>query len=268
MNTFYSIFLIAFSVAPLLAQGTAPVMINTGPGKVEMEISGSGRPAAVFESGFSDTYEYWDAVVAALSTRVKTVRYNRAGFGHSPLTDKPRTAVEIATELHTALASAKIAPPYILVGHSAGGMYVRVFAHLFPADVAGIVLVDPAPETFYAMVAQEDPDLWKMMLGDLKNSPPGAVAQMNKNAETVEEVKAAFPLPKVPVVVISGMKAQPPVFTPERRKEMTSLQTALVQQIPGARQVEATGCGHNIPGDCPSIISDTILTMTTKQTDK
>jgi len=230
-----------FSISPLLAQETVPAMVNTGTGKVEMVISGSGRPTVVFESGFSDTYEYWDTVVAALSGKVKTVRYNRAGIGHSPLTDKPRTAVEIATELHTALANAKVAPPYILVGHSAGGMYVRVFAHLFPADVAGMVLVDPAPEAFYSMVAQEDPSLWKMMQDDLRNSPPGAGAQMSENAKTVEEVKAAFPLPKVQVVVISGTKAQPPVFTPERRKEMTSLQAALVQQIPGAQQVEATG---------------------------
>jgi pimeloyl-ACP methyl ester carboxylesterase len=260
--------LMLFSVFPLLAQVTVPVMVNTGAGKVEMVVSGSGRPAAVFESGFSDTYEYWDAVVASVSTKVQTVRYNRAGFGHSPMTDRPRTAVEIATELHTALANANVASPYILVGHSAGGMYVRVFAHLFPADVAGIVLVDPAPEAFYSMLAQEDPALWKMMQEDLKNSPPGAGAQMNENDKTVEEVKAAFPLPKVPVVVISGTKAQPPVFTPERRKEMTSLQAALVQQMPGAQHVEATGCGHNIPGDCPSIISDTILKMAAKPAGK
>jgi pimeloyl-ACP methyl ester carboxylesterase len=268
MKLIYSTVLMLVSAFPLLAQQTGPIMVDTGAGKVEMVVSGSGRPAVVFESGFSDTYEYWDAVVGTLSTKFETVRYNRAGIGHSPLNDKPRTAEEIATELHTALANAKVAPPYILVGHSAGGMYVRVFAHLFPADIAGIVLVDPAPESFYDILAQEDPALWKAMMEDLKNMPPGASAQMSVNASTVDEVKAGFPLPQVPVMVISGTKSQPPVFTAERRKEMTSLQSALVQQIPGAQHIVATGCGHNIPGDCPSIISNALLTMTVKLTDK
>lgn len=184
MKLIYFTVLMFVSVFPLLAQQTGPIMVDTGAGKVEMVVSGSGRPAIVFESGFSDTYEYWNAVVATLSTKFETVRYNRAGVGHSPLNDKPRTAEEIATELHTALANAKVEPPYILVGHSAGGMYVRVFAHLFPADIAGMVLVDPAPESFYDIVAREDPALWKGMMEDLKNMPSGAGAQMKVNART------------------------------------------------------------------------------------
>jgi pimeloyl-ACP methyl ester carboxylesterase len=251
----------------LFAQSDKPILVNSGDSTVEMAIAGSGRPAVVFESGFSGTYEYWDEVVAAVSGKTETVRYNRAGFGHSPLNDKPRTAEEIAKELGAALSSAKVPPPYILVGHSAGGMYIREFAHLFPRDVAGIVLVDPAPETFYAMLAQ-DPALWKSMMEQLKTMPPGAKAQMDANATTVDEVKAAWPLPHVPVVVISATKIQPPMFTVERRKEMTSLQSALVQRIPGARQVEATGCGHNIPGECPSVVSQVVLTMLSKVTKK
>jgi pimeloyl-ACP methyl ester carboxylesterase len=205
----------------LLALQGGPIVVNSGAGTVEMAISGSGSPVVVFESGFSDTYEYWDAVVATISSTTKTVRYNRAGFGNSPLNDRPRTAEEIATELHTALSNAKVAPPYILVGHSAGGMYMRVFANLFPSDVAGIVLVDPAPESFYAMLAQEDPALWKSLNDELKNAPPGAKAQMDVNGTTVDEVKAAWPLPPVPVVLISATK----LFTPGWRRKVTSLQT-------------------------------------------
>lgn len=239
-------------------------MVNSGAGTLQMAISGSGRPAVVFESGFSGTYEYWDAVVAVISRKTKTVQYNRAGFGHSPLNDRPRTADEIATELHIALLNANVTPPYVLVGHSAGAMYVRVFAHLFPADVAGIVLVDPAPEALYGMLAREDPALWKTIMGELKSMPPGARAQMRVNATTVSEAKAAWPLPRVPVVVISATKPQPPIFTVKRRKEVTALQTALVRRIPGAQQVKATGCGHNIPGECPSVVSKIVLTMLTQ----
>jgi pimeloyl-ACP methyl ester carboxylesterase len=151
----------------LLAQSDKPILVSSGNGTVEMAVSGSGSPAVVFESGFSGTYEYWNAVVAAISGKTTTVRYNRAGFGHSPLNDKSRTAEQIAKELHTALSNAKVSPPYILVGHSAGGMYVREFAHLFPNDVVGIVLVDPAPETFYGMMAQ-DPVFWRSVMEELK----------------------------------------------------------------------------------------------------
>jgi pimeloyl-ACP methyl ester carboxylesterase len=254
-------------VTHLQAQQGGPVLVNSGVGALEMKISGSGGPAVVFESGFSGTYEYWNAVVAAISGKTTTVRYNRAGFGHSPLNDKPRTAEEIAKELHTALSNAKVSPPYILVGHSAGGMYVREFAYLFPNDVAGIVLVDPAPETFYGMMAQ-DPVFWKSVMEELKQEQPGALAQMNVNAATVKELKAAWPLPHVPVVLISATKIQPPTFTEERRKEMTSLQTALVQQIPGAQHIVATGCGHNIPGECPTVVTNAVLTMITDLANK
>ncbi len=137
-------------------------------------ISGSGGPTVVFESGFSDTYEYWDAVNSTLVKKTTTVRYNRAGFGWSPLNDRPRTAEEIAPELHTALSNSKVGPPYIVLGHSAGGMCVGVFAPLFPADVAGILLVDPAPEGFYDILAREDPVFSRALSNDLKDAPPGA----------------------------------------------------------------------------------------------
>lgn len=244
----------------LRAQTVESTLVDSGAGTVEMEISGSGRPAVVFESGFSGTYDYWSPVVATVSSKAETVRYNRAGWGRSPLNGKPRTAEEIAKELHTALSNARVAPPYILVGHSAGGMYVREFAYLFPNDVAGIVLVDPAPEHFYEMAA-EDPSLWKSITDDLNEMPPAGKAQMDVIETTVAELKAAWPLPHVPVVVISGTKIQPPIFTPDRRREVTSMQEALVQRIPGAKHIEATGCGHNIPGECPSIVSDSVLTM-------
>jgi pimeloyl-ACP methyl ester carboxylesterase len=250
-------------VSALFAQSDGSTLVNSGVGTVEMAISGSHRPAVVFESGFSDNYDYWGAAVAAVSAKAETVRYNRAGIGRSPLNDLPRTAEEIAKELHTALSNAKVMPPYILVGHSAGGMYVREFAYLFPGDVAGIVLVDPAPEAFYGMLAQ-DPTLWKSMMEQLKEMPPAAKAQMDVNTTTVDELKAAWPLPHVPVVVISATKIQPPIFTAEQRREVTSLQTALVGRIRGAQHIEATGCGHNIPGECPSVVSKAVLTMLVK----
>ncbi len=60
-------------VCPLLAQPDGPTLVNSGAGTVEMSISGSGSPAVIFESGFSDTYEYWNAVVATISSKTKSL---------------------------------------------------------------------------------------------------------------------------------------------------------------------------------------------------
>jgi len=72
--------------------------------------------------------------------------YDRAGFGWSDLSPKPRTAQNIVEELHILLVKSGITGPYILVGHSMGGMLVRLYAHQYPDEVAGMVLVDSVHE--------------------------------------------------------------------------------------------------------------------------
>src|SRR5882672_2208121 len=89
MKLFRCAVFLLLGTSSLLAQSGKPIRVSSGAGTVEMVTSGSGSPAVVFESGFSDTYEYWDAVVAVLSSKTKTVRYNRAGLGHSPLNERP-----------------------------------------------------------------------------------------------------------------------------------------------------------------------------------
>ena len=90
--------------------------------------------------------EAWKRVQPEVSKFTSTVAYDRAGIGLSAPGPKPRDARQIARELHTALGNARVAPPYILVGSSFGGPLIRVFAGMFPADVGGMVLVDPAQE--------------------------------------------------------------------------------------------------------------------------
>src|SRR5207245_9197421 len=82
----------------------------------------------------------------AVGRFTRAVSYSRAGMEGSEPGPKPRTAQQIARELQAALRSANVSPPYVLVGHSFGGPCIRVYAQLFPEDVAGMVLVDPAQE--------------------------------------------------------------------------------------------------------------------------
>jgi pimeloyl-ACP methyl ester carboxylesterase len=115
-------------------------------------INGQGNPTVIFETGGGGAdggpLEAWARVQPAVSQFTRTVSYDRAGIGLSAPGPAPRDARQIARELHTALANAKISPPYILVGHSLGGPYNRVFAGMYPKEVSGMVLIDPTQEEF------------------------------------------------------------------------------------------------------------------------
>lgn len=107
----------------------------------------SGRPSAlptlVLEAGLMSTVLSWSNLQQELSESFHVVSYDRAGLGWSDLGPMPRTADRIVDELHTLLEKASIPPPYILVGHSFGGLTTPVFAAHFPNEVVGMVLVDP-----------------------------------------------------------------------------------------------------------------------------
>src|SRR5438552_8320132 len=122
--------------------------IDAGGHSLNMLIGGEATPAVVFEAGFGAGIESWATVQSTTAKFARTVSYDRAGIGQSEAGPKPRAAKQIAQELHAALQKAGIAPPYVLVGHSFGGIYVRVFADMYPKEVAGLVLIDPSQEAF------------------------------------------------------------------------------------------------------------------------
>jgi pimeloyl-ACP methyl ester carboxylesterase len=96
----------------------------------------------VLESGIAASSLSWAIVERGLVDFAHVVSYDRAGFGWSDSAPERRTPHQLAKELHGVLEAAAIAPPYVLVGHSFGGLIVRAFAILFPAELAGLVLVD------------------------------------------------------------------------------------------------------------------------------
>ena len=104
---------------------------------------GEGRPTVVFESGIGATNLNWRHIQSEVSGFTSTASYDRAGLGFSSRCRSARTPGNIAVELRELLERADIKPPYIMVGHSFGGLVVRRFALLYPDVVAGVILVDP-----------------------------------------------------------------------------------------------------------------------------
>jgi pimeloyl-ACP methyl ester carboxylesterase len=104
---------------------------------------GTGTPTIIFESGLGSASAEWWAMQDELSASARVLTYDRAGYGWSELVQGPRTSRQIALELKGLLDALKLEPPYVLVGHSEGGLYVNHFCRLYPDVVAGVVLVDP-----------------------------------------------------------------------------------------------------------------------------
>ena len=130
-------------------------LVAVGGYKLHINCQGSGSPTVVLEGGLgalSTTMASWIAPNVATTTRVCV--YDRAGRGWSESAPAPQDGTGVATDLHTLLRNAGEPGPYVLAGHSAGGIYVLNFARLFPSDVAGIALIDSMhPEQYERMAS-------------------------------------------------------------------------------------------------------------------
>ena len=117
-------------------------LIDVGGHRLHIHCAGTGVPV-VFESALGASSLTWRDVQAMVSGFAQACAYDRAGFGWSDAGPLPRTAGRIATELRALLLTAGVRPPYVLVGHSFGGLVARLYASRYPADLAGLVLLDP-----------------------------------------------------------------------------------------------------------------------------
>jgi pimeloyl-ACP methyl ester carboxylesterase len=132
----------------------------SGGSKLYMLEKGSGGPTVIFEAGIAATNLNWCHVQEVVSRFTGTASYDRCGLGWSGPSRTPRTPGNIARELHEALITAGIKPPYVMVGHSFGGLVMRRFALLFPDDVAGVVLVDPMrPEEWPPLAPEKQKEI-------------------------------------------------------------------------------------------------------------
>mgnify|MGYP003753688767 CR=1 FL=1 len=167
--------------------------------------AGQGPLTVIFESGLGDGKEVWNSVLQAVSAQTRVVAYDRAGYGQSERSTEQRDGVQIVEELRAMLQAENIPPPYVLVGHSLGGTFVKLFACLYPQEVAGVVLVDARHADFSRRCRQ-------MGVMRLFYEPPLALFMLGRSAKRAEfqaapltqkQVRAAGPFPKVPLIVLT-----------------------------------------------------------------
>lgn len=121
-------------------------LYDVGGYRIHAKVTGHGPVTVVMDAGLMNTHLTWVTVEERIAKFAQVVTYDRAGYGWSESGPKPRSSEQIAKELHKLLSAAQVKPPYVLVGHSMGGINVRTFARKYPNEVAGMVLLDSSHE--------------------------------------------------------------------------------------------------------------------------
>jgi pimeloyl-ACP methyl ester carboxylesterase len=132
------------------ASAQAGQMIDVDGRRLYIDCTGTGSPTVVLQSGLGESSSYWGRIAPAVAASTTVCAYDRAGHGRSEPAAAPQDGTALATDLHTLLERAGVPGPYVLVGHSSGGPYVRVFAARYPDQVAGMVLLDAQPADAFA----------------------------------------------------------------------------------------------------------------------
>lgn len=159
-QTLFSYWLFGISVAALSGCSTLPnaAQLQHEESKVAIAHKIGSTPIVVFQSGLGDGMSVWSAVLQRLPSAVGTFAYDRPGYGGSSSKHNRRDPCSVARELHEMLRIADIHPPYVLVGHSLGGLYQYAYAKLYPSEVSGILLLDATHPEHWATMQRRVPN--------------------------------------------------------------------------------------------------------------
>jgi len=211
-----------------------------------------GNPTVVFEAGLGDGESVWRNVRKTIDPQLHTFAYDRPGYGKAAKNDGPRTPCATAQHLHALLRAQNIRPPYVLVGHSMGGLYQYVFARLYPQEVAGLVLVDATHPKHWETMQRDAPSvssLLKVIQGVAFSS---TMQREFREAETCTSTLPTTPF-AFPVRVLAKTKAQE-METPGFREMLKRLNADWLR-LTGAQSVQyVRNSGHYIQKEQPDAV--------------
>ena len=266
MKRFAAILFLLFCTCPaLLAQPKTNQSaiqtqdVDVGGHKLRLQVAGSGSPTVVLDYGLGSSMETWNDVFPAVARFARVVAYDRSGYGKSEPGPEPRSFTQIATELHTLLHRANIAPPYVLVGHSLGGANIRAFAHLFKDEVAGLVFVDPFNETIFASASEQEQAQERMQQeAALRNGPAGALGELkyltSQFQNNFQQLRSMGAPPDVPMMLLVAGRDRPPRWV----KSVLAEYGTWVTEASEGSLVVTPDSGHSMQRDDPELVISAI----------
>src|SRR5262245_27697748 len=283
--------------APSAAQGDFAGLVDIGGRRLYLECRGTGSPTVVLEAGGYARGDFWSQdfsepagsrlmVLPAVAGYTRVCAYDRPGTirivnpqldpsgpeflpSRSDPAPMPRTAREPVADLRALLQAASVPGPYVLVGHSIGGIFVRLYASAYPDEVVGMVLVDSTPENVWLRFqARMTPAQWatfesiQFSLEPNDEYPDFERLDQRAIVARMREVQAATPLRPMPLAVLAhGIPFAPlfPDFPSDALEEiMLDRERNLATLVPNARFSVASQSGHNIHQDQPALVSEAI----------
>lgn len=221
--------------------------VDIGGYQLYSQIYGKSKPLVIFDSGSGDDSTVWKDVVPEVSKFARVVIYDRAGLGKSdpkPGNDSISSKDSVET-LKMLLKKENVKPPYILVGHSRGGLNMQLFAEMYPQEVSGIVLVDSVSRN----QTSHDPD-------------PPKTSNYYREAisfdESREEVKKAGNFPHIPLIVLTATKQH---GNEDREILWRKWQREITQLSPEGIQMFAWNSGHYIQKQQPELVVSAIYSV-------
>ncbi|MFA5857467.1 MAG: alpha/beta hydrolase [Elusimicrobiota bacterium] len=218
--------------------------------RIEFKLIHRSTPTVVFETGLGATMESFNKTVNEIGKTNTVFAYNRPGYGKSAKHSTSRTGATIVDELRAFLQNKELYPPYILAGHSVGGLYMQLFARKYPDEIAGLILIDPThPTQFENVGAIENQPKLVQLLFNLWLSP-AAKAEFAELKNTGTEV-LSLPTPNnIPIIILSVEdkgNTELARFTNNKRKDFSRL-------YPTSKQIWLSG-RHDIPRQNPGAIT-------------
>ncbi|HMX93469.1 MAG TPA: alpha/beta fold hydrolase [Nitrospira sp.] len=219
--------------------------------RVEYVLSRKGNATVVFENGLGATLDWWAKVVPEIANDATTFAYNRPGYGNSDAATTPRDGIHVVDELRALLESQGLRPPYVLVGHSLGGLYMQLFARRYPDEVSALVLVDSThPEQLKGAGARENWPAWARVVFGVATSAT-AKQEMDVIDATGEEVLRLSTFTGKPVIVLSAL--QPMSKKSALADDANAKRKDIARLYPGSSQIWVDS-GHGIPLEKPTAV--------------